>query len=256
MPPISPTTDEFTAATAPRRSALARLIGFLYVLQMATAVFGQVVVRGRLIVRGDAARTAENILGAERLFRLSVVTDLLTALAVIWMSWCLYVLLQSVHRRLALLALVFRLVENAVLCAATVSSLVALRLLSGEANYLKVLDAGSRQALALLALNAQGLALNMTFVPLGLGSAIFAWLLVKSRYVPAALAGFGIFASLMLAIGTLALIVFPALSLGGMAYMAPMGLYEVGLGLWLLAKGINPTASAPPPGPMTALQVE
>lgn len=36
-----------------------------------------------------------------------------------------------------------------------------------------------------------------------------------------------------------AIIVFPGLGAMGMAYMMPMGLYEVGLGLWLLVKGIR-----------------
>jgi hypothetical protein len=60
------------------------------------------------------------------------------------------------------------------------------------------------------------------------------------------LAAWGIFASLLLTIATLATMVFPILwERVGMAYMMPMGLYEVGLGLWLLIKGIQvPRASA------------
>jgi hypothetical protein len=35
------------------------------------------------------------------------------------------------------------------------------------------------------------------------------------------------------------MIVFPGLWVIGMSYMMPMGLYEVGLGFWLLIKGIR-----------------
>jgi hypothetical protein len=44
---------------------------------------------------------------------------------------------------------------------------------------------------------------------------------------------------LLLALGSLAIIVFPGLGVIGMSYMMPMGLYEVGLGFWLLIKGIK-----------------
>jgi hypothetical protein len=75
-----------------------------------------------------------------------------------------------------------------------------------------------------------------------LGSTVFAYLLLKSRYVPKAIAAWGIFSSLVLAVVTLAIIVFPGLGALELTYMMPMGLYEVGLGLWLLIKGIQ----APP----------
>jgi hypothetical protein len=81
--------------------------------------------------------------------------------------------------------------------------------------------------------------MNVGFILLGLGSTVFAYLLLKSRYVPKALAAWGIFSSLLLAVGTLAIMVFPGLGAVGLAYMMPMGIYEVGPGLWLLIKGIR-----------------
>ncbi len=48
------------------------------------------------------------------------------------------------------------------------------------------------------------------------------------------------FSSLLLALVTLIIIVFPALGASlGLTYMTPMGLYEVGLGFWLLIKGLH-----------------
>ena len=81
--------------------------------------------------------------------------------------------------------------------------------------------------------------MTVGFVLLGLGSAVYAYLLLKSRYVPKALAVLGIFSSLLLSLGTLAIMVFPGLGAMGMSYMMPMGLYEVGLGFWLLIKGLQ-----------------
>ena len=46
---------------------------------------------------------------------------------------------------------------------------------------------------------------------------------------------------------TLVTMVFPRVyEVLGMSYMMPMGLYEVGLGLWLLVKGIRTPSPANP----------
>jgi hypothetical protein len=231
----------------PAQHRAARLAGFLYVFQMATAVFGQTFVRDRLIVRGDAAQTARNILGSERLFRLSIAGDLVTYAGVLVLVWALYVVVRPIDRNLALLAVFFRIAETAVLCVATVNSLVALRLLSG-ADSLKTFETGQLQSLATLALSAQGFGMYVGFVLLGLGSTVFAYLLLKSGYVPRALAAWGIFSSLVLSVVTLAILTFPALGrVLGLTYMGPMGVYEVGLGLWLLVKGLRaPVADSQP----------
>jgi hypothetical protein len=223
----------------PVQRSAAKIVGFLYLFQMATAVFGDSYVRGQLVIRGDATATAQNILGSERLFRLSIAGDLVTYTAVIALIWAFYVLVRPVNKNVVLLAVWFRLAETAILCVATVGSLIALQLLSG-ADYLKAFEPGQLHALASLVINAQGLGMMVGFILLGLGSAVFAWLLLKSGYVPKVIAAWGIFSSLVLAIVTLVVIVFPALGATlGITYMMPMGLYEVGLGLWLLVKGIK-----------------
>jgi uncharacterized membrane protein YkgB len=64
------------------------------------------------------------------------------------------------------------------------------------------------------------------------------WL--KSRYIPRGLAWLGIFGSLLMAIMSLVTMVFPVVwDRVGIMYMMPMGLYEIGLGFWLLIKGIK-----------------
>lgn len=230
---------EADSAISPAQRTAAKVVGFLYLFQMATAIFGESFVRGRLIVRGDATQTALNIVGAERLFRLSIAGDLVTYTGVIVLIWAFYVLVRPVNRNMALLAVLFRLAETAVLCVATVNSLVVLRLLSGAAD-LKTFETGQLHSLANLALSAQGLGMMVGFILLGLGSTVFAYLLLKSGYVPKAIAVWGIFSSLVLAIVTWAILLFPNLGkVMGMAYMGPMGVYEVGLGLWLLIKGIR-----------------
>lgn len=222
--------------TLQQRTA-ARIAGVLYLAQMALAIFGQSIVRGRLIVRGDATQTAQNIIGAERLFRLSIAGDLLVYATVITLIWALYVVLRSVHRNLALLAVLFRTAENAVLFFATVGSLVALKLLSSPSS-LQTFNSDQLHSLASLSLSVQGLGMNLAFILLGAGSAVFSYLWLKSSYIPRGLAWLGIIASSLLAIGVFVIIIFPSVGAIGFTYMIPMFFYEVGLGLWLVSKGL------------------
>lgn len=221
----------------PAQRSAAKAAGFLYLLQMAAAVFG-FWAKGTVIAP-DAAQTAANLAASERLFRIGIVSDLITCAAVIALTVALYVVLRPVNRNLALLAGSWRLAENAIAASAALHAFVALRLLGG-AKYLAELDHRQLEAFARLFMGMQGMGLSVAFVFCGLGSAVFSYLWLRSRYIPRALAAWGIFSSLVLAGVTLAIMVFPTLGqVLGLTYMAPMGIYEVGLGIWLLVRGIR-----------------
>jgi hypothetical protein len=221
-----------------KQARVARLAGALYLVQMATGVFAEVFVRGSLVVRGDPAQTAQNIIDSERLFRLGIASDLVCYTAVLVATWALYLLLRSVDRNLAVLAVLLRLMELALHFNVTTQSLTALRLLSG-ADYLQAIDTTVLQSLAQLAIGVQGAGMNTGFVLLGLGSAVFAWLFFRSRYIPRILAGWGVFASFLLSAYAFTVIVFPRAAALQIVPMLPMGIYEVGLGFWLLLKGVR-----------------
>ncbi len=215
----------------------ARIAGALYLITMATAVFAEMVVKAKLIVPGDAGKTANNIIAAEQYFRFGLAADMATAIGVTGLIWALYLLLRPVDRDLALLGAMLRLVENAISFVAIFGGLAALRLL-GDAPYLQDIPVGERHVLARVALGIQGSGFLVAIILLGLGTVFFAALLYKSRYVPRWLAGLGIVGSLLLAGGALATLVFPDQMLRyQFASMLPMGVYEVTLGLWLLIKG-------------------
>ncbi|MBZ5568594.1 MAG: DUF4386 domain-containing protein [Acidobacteriia bacterium] len=57
----------------------------------------------RLIVAGKAAETARNIMAHERLFRISIVCDLVYCAGLVVLLTALYVILKPVSRGLALL---------------------------------------------------------------------------------------------------------------------------------------------------------
>lgn len=232
-------TETSLARITPAQRTAAKLAGFLYLIQMASGVFGEIFVRRQLMVRGDAMQTFTNIAASERLFRTSIVTDLLTYATVILLAWALYVVLKPINRNVALLAVFWRLAENALAAGTVAFSFVALRLFANT-DYLRVFDGQQLAVLARLFLGGQGAGLGIAFIFCGLGTAAFSYLWLKSRYIPRALAAWGIFSSLLLSVGGLTVMVFPRVGTAlGLTYMMPMGIYEVGLGLWLLFMGLR-----------------
>jgi hypothetical protein len=217
----------------------ARVAGCIYLAAMALSIFTQVYILGRIVVPGEAAATAGNLLASEGLFRAGIAIDVLIFASDVVIAWAFYELLKSVDAPLALLGALLRVADGAILAVTTFDGLVTLKLLSG-AGYLQGLDTAQLQSLARLFISARGLGFDVGFVFLGLGSALFAYLLFKSRYVPRLLAGWGVFASLLLAAGSIAEILSPAFAASAsLSYMLPMFFYEVPLGLWFLIRGVN-----------------
>jgi len=103
---------ERIAEASPR--SLARMAGVFYLLTILTGGFALVFVSGRLVVYGDAAATATNILAHEPLFRLGFAADLIMAACYIVVTLLLYDLLKPVNRSVSLLAAFFGLVGCAV----------------------------------------------------------------------------------------------------------------------------------------------
>src|SRR6476620_3393771 len=170
----------------------ARLAGLLYLIAMATGLFAEFYVHflSTLIVSGDAAKTARNIMANERLYRIGIANNIITFAIDVALIWALYVLLKPVNRNLALLAVFFRLVETTIACIAIINYYVAMQFIS-DADHLKAFDSNQIQALSILH-DTYALTFIVVAIFLGLGSAVFNYLLFKSGYIPKALAAWGI----------------------------------------------------------------
>lgn len=218
----------------------ARVAGFLYLFLMAIAIFAFSASSG-LIAGGDAAKTATNILASQRLFRTTIVIDLITCAGDVVLAVALYELLKPVNRSIALLGAFWRLAESAILGSIALLSIVVLLLLD-DARYLQAFRTDQLQALARLALSAHGRGVSIGFVFLSLGALAFGYVLFRSRYVPRALAALGIFAYVVMLAGTLAIIIFPALANTlDPGFYLPAFVFEVTAGVWLLFRGVSAT---------------
>jgi len=217
----------------------ARLVGFSYVFALVPSIFAEFYVSGRLI-SGDAVATAQNIIAHERLFRMGVASNLLVFATDVLLITSLYVVLERVNRRLALLAAIFRVMENTILVVAVLNDFYLLRLLSG-ASYLSGLDSAGIASLARVSVGAHNSAYGVALILFGFGSTIFCYLWLKSGYIPRPLAAFGVIASIWIGLCSFSFVVFPELNrvIGVGYYGGPIFLFELTVGLWLLLRGIK-----------------
>src|SRR6266404_1564418 len=170
----------------------ARLAGGFFLLTILLGVFAQGFISERLVVSGDAAATATNILTHRFLFQLGFAVYLIEMACNIAMTAFFYDLLKPVSRRLSLLAAFFSLVGISI---KTISRLfyIAPLLVLGGSQYLSVFSAEQLQALALLFLkvNDQGAAIALVFF--GFYAPLIGYLTIRSTFLPRILGWLGIF---------------------------------------------------------------
>ncbi len=226
-----------TAETSPQ--LYARSAGMLYLVLILAGLFSVVFVREKLIVSGDPAATAANIVAQPQLWRAGIAADLLMHVFDIPTMLVIYSLLRPVHKNLALLVLLFNLVQTCVLVANKLNLIAALLPLQGAA-YLRAVEANILYAQVYLSLQLHdyGFGVGLIFfgfVCLGEGYLIFtSGFLPKTIGVLMAVAGFCYLlnsSALLLAPG-LEKILFPFI-------MVPCLVAELSFSLWLLVKGVN-----------------
>jgi hypothetical protein len=220
------------AEASPRFKA--RMAGVFYALEGSAAVFGEIYFRGRFLVPGDAAATANNILTNESLFRAGFASALLAVVFHITYTVLFYELFRPVNQTLSLLAAFISLVACALQAFAAIFQLAALLVLKGG-GYLSVFNAQQLQAQALLFLNLNVGAFNTYLIFFGFWLIPIGYLIFRSTFMPRIIGvllmidGLGWVTYLW---PPLANTLFPFIS-------AAAALGEIPLLLWLLIVGVN-----------------
>jgi len=218
----------------------AKTVGIAYLMALGPALFSEFYVRGLLVVPGDAAQTAANVLLHERLVRLGVISNLVDCAIDIILITALYIVLKPVQRQLALLALGWGLVETGVLIAATVNDFEVLSILS-NAGYLRAFAPPQLQTMARLSISAHAATYGVGLFFAGLRSTAFCYLWLRSGLIPKVLAGWGIFASALMCISIALLMVMPELGriISVAIYGSPIFIFELAMGLLLLVRPLQ-----------------
>src|SRR5574341_1649919 len=222
-----------TAETSPL--VRARVAGFLYLVANLPAPFALLYLPSRLIVRGDAAATANNIMVSESLFRLAIAGNLFNSIAMIFVVLALYQLLKVVNKAMASLMVIFVLAAVPIAMLNELTQLAVLQLLSG-ADYLKGFTTEQLQALAylFLRLHSQGLLIAQIFW--GLWLFPLGYLVFKSGFLPGILGVLLIIACFGYVIQSFAVFLLPNYNVN-IIFFTSWG--ELLIVLWLLIKGVN-----------------
>jgi hypothetical protein len=230
--------NSITTINESQRKA-AKVVGFTFLSGIAIVVLANYGISFRLSVPGSAVETARNIIAHETLFRLNIACNLVYLFNIVVLLTALYVLLKPVNKNLALVATFCRLIVALMWGVTALNMLGALRLLS-DASYLPVFTADQLQSMARLQLSSSYDAYYVGLPFWGLASTVCSYLLFKSRYIPRALAAFGVIASAWCVFCAFAFIVFPHFSatVNASWFDMPLVLSEITLGLWLLFKGL------------------
>ena len=225
----------------------ARVAGAAYLVITIVGVLYGILVESKLVVSGNDAATATNILANESLFRTGIVLVLTIYVSVVVASWALYVILRTVHENLALLALLLRSAEAIVGAATVLLSFVVLYVL-GDNGPSSAFEPEQLHALAGRFLDVRTAGLDIVLIFIGVGATIFCYLLFKSKYIPKPLAAWGIFTYLSMLSLALVSILFPNHPLMLEHVLYGVGaLFELVFGLWLVLKGVDLQQWAPAP---------
>lgn len=223
--------------TSARRRA--RISGALYVLCIGCGFFAEMIVRGRLVVFGDAVATAHRIASSAGLYRAGFFADVSAMTLGVLSSVLLYTLLKAVSRGLALTVLVLDIISNAVSISGSFLLYAPLVILSGD-GYLSVVPQPQLEALALLSIRLYE---TCYAISLGLfsGSCLLTgYLIFRSTFLPKTVGMLLGLAGICYQINS-----FVALmpkGFGEFLYpwsFLPILIGEGTLALWLLLAGIN-----------------
>jgi hypothetical protein len=222
----------------------AKVAGWSGVLTFAIVVFGNYVLLNPLVVAGNVAATAQNIVAHETQLRLTVACFLTYSLGVVVLLSALYVILEPVNRGLALGGALFRLVFALLWLLSPLNLLSMLRLLS-NANYLQAIEPDRLQALARLHLGASFDDYYVGLPFFGLAATVCAYLWLKSNYIPKGLAIFGVISSVWCVLCAFIFLIFPHFNkvVNDYIFDSPMALFELIVSFWLLFKGLKPVES-------------
>lgn len=224
-------TSSTLSGAAPNGSPLtgARLAALAGVVMLVAGTFAGTVA-SRLVVPGDPAATARNLLASESLWRLGMVGGLVMMIAFLFYSLLLYHLLAPVSRRLALIMLALVVASVPLYMLNEVNQFAALRMATEQRHdqvglYLDLHRFGNLVA---------SIFFGLWLFPLGL-------LVYRSRFLPW-------FLGMLLMLGSPGYVL---LFLQGFLFPGSEGtlwsnpllvithLAEAALLLWLLIKGVN-----------------
>ena len=216
----------------------ARTAGFLYLLLSVVGAYGLAYVPSQIMVSGNAAATANNILAHELMFRWGSVSQLISNTLFVFLVLVLYRLLKPVNGQLAKLMLIFVLVQVPLSFIIEVFNFTALIILKGEV--MSALNLTQKQDLAMLFVRMHRYGFVVLEIFWGLWLIPFGQLVYQSVFIPKIFGVLLIIAGAAYITESFTAMLLPAY-LSGVAQVTGV-LYAIGefaIMLWLMIKGVR-----------------
>jgi hypothetical protein len=217
---------------SPNRTA--RTAGFLYLLLVPFGFFGAKYIPS-ITVPGNAVATVNNIMAHTLLFRLSILSALITPIVTVLVALFLYKLLKSVNKNQAVLMVIFALAAAPIAMLNELNHFAVLLLLNGT-DYLKAfsVDQLYSQVMFFLDLNHYGAFITAIFW--GLWLFPMGYLVFKSGFLPRIIGVLLIIAGVGYIVDSAALFLLPDLNIA-ISKFTFIG--ELLFLLWLLFRGVK-----------------
>jgi hypothetical protein len=217
-------------------SRYSRVAGVAMLLSIVFGALGEAYLPGKIIVTGDAAATAANIVNHPMLFRASFATYLVEGICDLLLAVVFYIILKPVDRNLALISAFFGIAAMVTFAVAQ-SSFFASSLIVRDAGGMGSFTTGQREALAYLAIRISTMIAALFLILYGTETMIRGWLIARSGYIPKwigiliMIGGAGFF------LRTVTYVLAPSLS--SPILLMPLAVGAIPLMLWLLIRGIR-----------------
>ena len=217
----------------------ARFAGVLYLLITIFAIVAHIYMPSNIIVAGDAAATAQNIVNNKTLFRVGGVgSELVILLTEIILSIVLYVILKPVNKTLSLLAAVSRLAMTTI-HGLNLLNYFFVMAFAGGTGYLTAFSPEQLNALVMVFLDAHSIGFTIGIAFLVLHVFILGYLIFKSGYFPKVLGILFIAAGFGYLFDSFALLLSPSYTTTPGIIAMVISISEIAFPLWLLIKGVN-----------------
>ncbi|WP_164078297.1 DUF4386 domain-containing protein [Alteromonas facilis] len=214
----------------------ARIAGLSYIIFTLAGLIKNFVLNTQLSDVG-AAHT-QGIFENELQFRLGSAAEIVMFLGVVMASVSFYIVFKSVSKQLAQTALCLRLIEIITGGMAVVIGMGMLALTNS--TYLQnTVDMEQLHAIVIIASSFRLPAYEYSWIPMGFAGVITFYLFFKTRYIPRFWSVWGMITYTSLIIYPLARLLIVDLPREAMFVLFPGALFELGVGIWLLIKGVN-----------------
>jgi hypothetical protein len=219
------------------------MISGISLLIMAIAAgFSYGFVYSSLVVPGDANSTFNNILSGNVLFKASIFGWLIIVVCDLVVAWGLYVYLEPLHKKLALLSACLRLIYTSLLGIAIIN-LIFVFILTNESNVLATFNQEQLQTFVMILLKAFDSIWAFGLIIFGGHLLVIGYLSFKANTIPKVISILLVIASIGYMLIHFCKVFLPQFE-AVTTYLeiilsVPMALGELGLGIWLIYMGLK-----------------